>query len=113
MTNRIKSSTIPPEFGQFPALQTLDLSRSRLRGTVPPQLFQLPLLSLNLQHNSLSGTIPTTLGAQQLLLFPQQGSSFLCPVPDYSDLAQNDYANATCSGFIESFIFFFDFSFFF
>ena len=49
---------IPPKIGGM-GLLSLDLSRNRLSGEIPPSMSSLTFLSyLNLSYNDLSGTIP-------------------------------------------------------
>ena len=54
---------IPPELGQLPQLEFLEISHNRLTGPIPSELGQLTrLLSLNLFNNELTGPIPPELG---------------------------------------------------
>ena len=53
--------TIPTELGLLYSLQWANLSRNRLTGSIPTEIAQLPLFTLNLRHNELTGTFPTEL----------------------------------------------------
>ena len=60
--NRLRG-TIPPSLGQLSHLQTLSLPFNQLSGTIPPELGGLTALqTLDLRRNQLSGTIPPSLG---------------------------------------------------
>ena len=57
------TGTIPPELRDLPNLSVLSLNANQLSGPIPPELgdlFNLSLLILN--HNQLTGTIPPELG---------------------------------------------------
>ncbi|XP_058095470.1 probable LRR receptor-like serine/threonine-protein kinase At1g53420 isoform X2 [Magnolia sinica] len=53
---------LPKELVRLPHLQSIDLSRNYLNGSIPPQWGTLPLVYINVQGNRLSGTIPKALG---------------------------------------------------
>ncbi|CDP14155.1 unnamed protein product [Coffea canephora] len=61
------SGSIPLELSNMPFLQNLDLSSNQLVGPIPTQFWDDilksdgPLFTLNLSHNILSGTVPSSL----------------------------------------------------
>ncbi|MBW2733009.1 MAG: leucine-rich repeat domain-containing protein [Deltaproteobacteria bacterium] len=60
--NELRGS-IPPEFGELPSLEYLNVFSNQLGGTIPPGLGQLSSLQyLNLSSNQLTGAIPPELG---------------------------------------------------
>ncbi|MBL7850136.1 MAG: VCBS repeat-containing protein [Cyclobacteriaceae bacterium] len=57
------SGTIPPEIGDLPALEFLEMGANLLNGSIPPEIGNLTsLVHLNLGLNSLSGSIPPEMG---------------------------------------------------
>ncbi len=57
------SGEIPPEIGDLPTLEYLDLSDNDLTGVIPSELGQLDSLwNLDLEKNDLTGTVPAELG---------------------------------------------------
>ncbi|KAK3444970.1 hypothetical protein EUGRSUZ_A00593 [Eucalyptus grandis] len=70
---------IPPSLGHLQQLESLDLSRNHLNGTIPTQLSDLNFVSvLNLSFSELVGSIPA---ARQFLTFSAssfEGNSGLC-----------------------------------
>ena len=71
------SGTVPSEFGLLTALKTLDLGHNSLSGTMPPQLGNLALEYLSLSANSLSGTLPPQLGSLTALRYLYLGGFLL------------------------------------
>jgi Leucine-rich repeat (LRR) protein len=64
---------IPPEVGNLTSLWTLDLSGNQLTGSIPPQIGRVPMGfswapgAVHLDHNQLSGPIPSTIGDMSYL----------------------------------------------
>lgn len=52
------SGEIEPSFGKFTSLASLNVADNSFNGTIPLDLFSLPLLELYLAPNLLTGTIP-------------------------------------------------------
>nr|XP_011460821.1 PREDICTED: probable leucine-rich repeat receptor-like serine/threonine-protein kinase At3g14840 isoform X1 [Fragaria vesca subsp. vesca] len=53
---------LPPELINLPYLQEIDLTRNYLNGTIPPKWGSLPLVTISLVGNRLTGSIPAELG---------------------------------------------------
>ena len=63
MPNNNLTGTLPPELGNLPQLQELELFGNNLRGPIPPELGNLEQLQrLDLTGNDLTGPIPPELG---------------------------------------------------
>ncbi|CAA7024958.1 unnamed protein product [Microthlaspi erraticum] len=54
--------SLPKELVGLPFLQEIDLSRNYLNGTIPPEWAALPLVSISLLGNRISGPIPKEIG---------------------------------------------------
>ncbi|TQE03114.1 hypothetical protein C1H46_011285 [Malus baccata] len=54
--------TLPLELVNLTYLQEIDLTRNYLNGTIPPEWSSLPLVSISLVGNRLTGSIPKELG---------------------------------------------------
>ncbi|XP_020597565.1 polygalacturonase inhibitor 2-like [Phalaenopsis equestris] len=62
------SGSIPPELAKLPSILGFDFSRNRLSGSIPSEFGNFPKSSppdLILNHNSLSGNLPTSLGVPE------------------------------------------------
>ena len=82
LKNNLISGTIPSEWGGMRTLKELDLSGDRLSGTVPTQLGLLAeMTTLNLFSNRLSGTVPTQLGKLGNLTLRVDGNLLSGTVP--------------------------------
>ena len=84
------SGSIPPELGGLDSLAVLFLDYNGLSGSIPPELGNLAsLMMLGLEHNNLSGSIPATLGQlsalEELVLFSNNLSGSI--PPELGDLA--------------------------
>ncbi|KAM5586349.1 hypothetical protein ABKV19_005324 [Rosa sericea] len=56
------AGTLPPELANLTYLQTIDLSRNYLSGTIPREWGSLPLVTISLVGNRLTGSIPIEIG---------------------------------------------------
>ncbi|PON97310.1 Cupredoxin, partial [Trema orientale] len=68
-----------PDFSSLDALETIDLHNNSLTGSIPESLGNLPnLKELNLADNKLSGSIPTSLSKNSNLNLDVSGNPVLC-----------------------------------
>ena len=71
MYNNSLEGSIPPSLERCSHLQDVCLCHNKLNGTIPEQLLgpqSLPLVLLNVSHNSLTGSLPPDVGNLKLLV---------------------------------------------
>ena len=71
MYNNSLEGSIPPSLERCSHLQDVCLCHNKLNGTIPEQLLGpqfLPLVLLNVSHNSLTGSLPPDVGNLKLLV---------------------------------------------
>lgn len=56
------TGTLPAAFGNLTKLQTIDLTRNLISGSIPREFAQIPLVDLSMLGNRLSGEIPPEIG---------------------------------------------------
>ncbi|KAK4255925.1 hypothetical protein QN277_008852 [Acacia crassicarpa] len=77
MTGLNLSGILPSEFEYLTHLETLDLSRNCLYGSIPGIFAKLPLIELNLMGNQISGPIPNEIGEITTLEYLELGDNLL------------------------------------
>ncbi|XP_075643721.1 uncharacterized protein LOC142614959 [Castanea sativa] len=130
--NNSLEGSIPTSIGRCSHLQGVDLDHNKLNGTIPEQLFGLPLVQIDVSHNSLTDFLLPDFGNLKLLVdldvsynkfskeipahlgdylaletLYMQGNSFEGTIPDLSKLKGIQYldlSNNNLSGQITSYM---------